>query len=107
MNYDVRINPLAEKDLDEIYENILLNDCKINAEKLIDKLIQKCLDLKKFPNRGHKLQELEYMEKKDYLEIHYKPYRIIYKIINRIVFIYCILDGRRDLKDLLNKRLLR
>lgn len=43
MNYDVRINPLAEKDLDEIYEYISFNDSKINAEKVIDKLIQNVL----------------------------------------------------------------
>jgi toxin ParE1/3/4 len=106
MNYEVRIISIAEKDLDDIYEYVAINDSINNAEKLIDKLIQKCLDLDRFPNRGHKLSEFEF-EKKDFLEIHYKTYRIIYKIFPKKVMIYGVLDGRRDLKDLLNKRLLR
>ena len=106
MNYEVRIISIAEKDLDDIYEYVAINDSIDNAEKLIDKLIQKCLDLDRLPNRGHKLSEFEF-EKKDFLEIHYKSYRIIYKIFPKTVMIYGVLDGRRDLKDLLNKRLLR
>ncbi|MEO8208951.1 MAG: type II toxin-antitoxin system RelE/ParE family toxin [bacterium] len=106
MKYEVRFIFDAEKDINEIYEYVASNDSKINAEKLIDKLIQKCSDLDRFPNRGYKLTELEYLEVKDYLEIHYKPYRIIYRIIERVVFVHCILDGRRNLNDLLHKRLL-
>ena len=110
MNCEVRIISIAEKDLDDIYEYVAINDSINNsinnAEKLIDKLIQKYLDLDKLPNRGHKFSEFEF-EKKGFLEIHYKSYRIIYKIFSKTVMIYGVLDGRRDLKDLLNKRLLR
>ncbi|HMQ68327.1 MAG TPA: type II toxin-antitoxin system RelE/ParE family toxin [Ignavibacteria bacterium] len=106
MNYEVRIISIAEKDLDDIYENVAKSDSINNAEKLYVKIIQICLDLNKLPNRGHILSEFEF-EKKDFLEIHYKTYRIIYKIFSKTVMIYGVLDRRRDLKDLLNKRLLR
>lgn len=98
---------MAKEDLFEIYRFVALNDSISNADKLIKNLKLRCLTLNELPNRGHKLPELEYLEGKDFLEIHYKPYRIIYAITENIVFIYCVLDGRRDLKDLLNKRLLR
>ncbi|HMQ70567.1 MAG TPA: type II toxin-antitoxin system RelE/ParE family toxin [Ignavibacteria bacterium] len=107
MKYDVQFTKDAENDIFGLYEYIKSNDSIDMAEKLIDRLIQKCSDLDIFPNRGHILPELEYLQRKDYLEIHYKSYRIIYRIIEKVVFVNCILDGRRDLNELLHKRLLR
>jgi toxin ParE1/3/4 len=43
----------------------------------------------------------------EYREVHYKPYRIIYRIHARTVIVYCVLDGRRDMQTLLQHRLLR
>ena len=57
--------------------------------------------------RGHVPPELDRMSVRDYLEIHYKPYRIIYQIFGNKVFIHCVLDGRRDMEDLLQRRLIR
>jgi toxin ParE1/3/4 len=42
-----------------------------------------------------------------YRQIHVKVYRIIYQTIGDDVFVHCILDGRRDIEDLLQERLLR
>jgi toxin ParE1/3/4 len=44
---------------------------------------------------------------REYREIHFKPYRIIYQIVGRKVFIHCVLDGRRALQEVLEHRLLR
>jgi hypothetical protein len=41
------------------------------------------------------------------LEIHFKPYRIIYQIVGRTVFVHCVLDGRRAVQEMLERRLLR
>jgi toxin ParE1/3/4 len=43
----------------------------------------------------------------EFREIHFKPYRIIYQIIDKRVFVHCVLDGRRDLQELLERRMLR
>jgi toxin ParE1/3/4 len=43
----------------------------------------------------------------EYREAHFKPYRIIYRVANQAVEIYCVLDGRRDMQSLLLRRLLR
>ena len=107
MQYKVNFVSDAEEDLFEIYRYIYLYDSEDNAEKLYSKLRAKCLLLKEFPERGHIPPELDLLEVSDFLEIRYKPYRIIYRIIKREVFIHCIIDGRRDIQKLLQERLLR
>ena len=52
-------------------------------------------------------KELRPLGISEYREAHYKPYRIIYRIMNRTVVIYCVVDGRRDMQSLLHLRLLR
>ena len=43
----------------------------------------------------------------DYREAHFKPYRIIYRVMGQQVIVYCVLDGRRDMQSLLLRRLMR
>jgi toxin ParE1/3/4 len=42
----------------------------------------------------------------DFREIFFKPYRILYEIREKTVFIQAVLDGRRNCEDLLQQRLL-
>jgi toxin ParE1/3/4 len=107
MRYKVNFVSEAEEDLFQIYKYVYLNDSEEKAEKLYLKLYDKCVLLQEFPDRGHIPPELNLLEISDFLEIHYKPYRIIYRIIKSDVFIFCILDGRRDTQKLLQERLLR
>jgi len=44
---------------------------------------------------------------KEYREIFFKPYRIIYRIIEKNVFVLLIVDGRRNMQELLQRRLLQ
>lgn len=107
MNFKVNIISDAEKDIFDIYNYVLINDSREKAEYLLSKLEETCLSLKKYPNRGHVPPELERVGIYTYKEIHFKPYRIIYEITEKIVFIHCVLDGRRSLQELLENRLLR
>lgn len=107
MKYKVDFLPASEEDLFGIYKFVRLNDSKSEAVKLFNKLFEKCLTLKNYPERGHCPPEMQLLEIYDYLEIHYKPYRIIYQVIGKQVFVHCILDGRRDMQKLLQERLLR
>jgi toxin ParE1/3/4 len=43
----------------------------------------------------------------EYREVHFKPYRVIYRVMKKAVVIYCVLDGRRDMQSLPHRRLLR
>lgn len=107
MKFKVNIVVDAEEDLFELYKYIYMNDSETSAEQLIEKLYKKCLSLQDFPRRGHVPPELNLLGVDEFLEIHYKTYRIIYRIIGKEVFIHCILDGRRDMQKLLQERLLR
>ncbi|MCH7939221.1 MAG: hypothetical protein IID13_05700 [Candidatus Marinimicrobia bacterium] len=50
---------------------------------------------------------MEFISVPDYLEVHYKPYRVIYQIVGKGAYVHCVLDGRRDMQSLLPERLLR
>ena len=41
-----------------------------------------------------------------YRQVFFKPYRIIYRALDRRCVIYLIADGRRDIQPLLTRRLL-
>ena len=103
----VNIVSSAEEDLFEIYQYVFFNDSEEKTEILYSKLYEKCLSLQEYPNRGHVPPELSLLGIDDFLELHYKPYRIIYQIIEKVVFIHCVLDGRRDMQKQLQERLMR
>lgn len=44
---------------------------------------------------------------REYREIFFKPYRIIYRMMGNNVYVLLIADGRRDMQTLLQRRLLR
>jgi len=104
--HTVNLTQEAEEDLLEIYKFVAVQDSFGNAENLFDNLFKRCVSLKDYPNRGHIPLELAGVSD-TYLEIHFKPYRIIYEVSGNNVFIHCVLDGRREMKKLLEERLLR
>ncbi len=107
MKYKVLIDIQAKQDLKEILIYVSLNDSISAANKLLDALENRCYKLEEFPERGHIPIELSDTGIKKYLEIHYKPYRIIYEIENNIIYIHSILDGRRNIQEILSDRILR
>lgn len=107
MKYPVFIIEDAEKDLSDIYRYVVLNDSIEKANKLLDNIEKTILSLESMPMRGHCPIELERIGVLEFREIFFKPYRIIYQVIQSSVYVHCVLDGRRDLQDLLQQRLLR
>ena len=107
MNFNVYIISDAEEDIFSIYQYVSVNDSIESAEYLLHKIEETCLSLSKYPNRGHVPPELERMGVYNYREIHFKPYRIIYEVIESNVFVHCALDGQRSLQELLEMRLLK
>lgn len=105
--YKILIDPKAKQDLKEIFIYIAANDNILKANKLLDSLENTLYKLEKIPERGHIPPELKQTGIKRYLEIHYKPYRIIYEVDNYNIYIHCILDGRRNIQEILSERLLR
>ena len=107
MMHRVLIIADAEEDILDIYRYVARNDSPATAKDLLEKLRQACESLSASPERGRVPPEFERIGVSEYREIHFKPYRVIYQVAKRQVFVYCVLDGRRDLKDLLERRLLR
>jgi toxin ParE1/3/4 len=107
MKYEVFITQDAEDDIFAIYDYIFRNDGENKASYVFQKLKETCHSLISFPDRGHTPPELERINVFNYKETHFKPYRIIYQIIENRVYIYCVFDGRRDLQEVLENRLFR
>ena len=107
MKYQVLVVAEAEEDIFDIYRYILRGDGRSRADYVLQKLQEACQRLAEMPRRGHNPPELERVGARGYREVHFKPYRIIYEIVGRKVFIHCVLDGRRAIQEILEHRLLR
>ena len=106
MPHQVLLTAGAESDLEEIYNYILDHDSKANADAILDQLITVAETLCSTPERGTYPKELALLGMHDYRQIFFKPYRLIYRIIEKQALIYVIADGRRDMESLLAHRLL-
>ena len=62
--------------------------------------------LERFPGRGSYPGELAAIGIKEYRQILFKSYRVIYRVSGSQVLIYLIVDGRRDMQAVLARRLL-
>lgn len=107
MNYKVLLTKNAEQDILNLYDYISWKDSKQNADYVYEKIKECCINLNYLPSKGHYPPELERIGITAYREIHFKTYRIIFHISEKNVIIHAILDGRRDIKDLLERRLIR
>lgn len=107
MKFIVLIDPQAKQDLKDLFNYVAINDGEIAANKLLDNIEKTIYKLEKLPGRGHIPPELRPTGIKNYLEIHFKPYRFIYEIENKEVYIHLVVDGRRNVQEILSDRLLR
>lgn len=83
------------------------NDSSENALYVIKEIEKIIRSLEAFPERGTVPNELSEIGVNDFRELFFKPYRIIYKPDKENVYIMLIVDGRRSLQTLLERRLLK
>jgi toxin ParE1/3/4 len=107
MTYSVNILEQAEQDIKDIYYYVAYTDSKEKALTLIGELERTCFKLESFPERGIVPHELNEIGVIDYVQVLCFNYRIIYQIEQQQVFIHAVLDGRRDMPSLLERRFLR
>ena len=105
--YSIFLISEAEDDLYDIFRHVSHYISVEKAEEIINGIEECCQSLTTFADRGHYPPELERIGIYEYKEVHYKKYRIIYRIINKEVYIYTIIDGRRDLASVLERKLFR
>jgi toxin ParE1/3/4 len=107
MKFTVHLVDDAEQDLFDIYQYVARNDTRTKADKLLENLESTILRLQTMPLRGHVPLELERVGVLEFREVLFKPYRIIYEVVKTQVYVHCVLDGRRNMQDLLQERILR
>lgn len=96
----------AELDLQELYDFVADHDSAAQAERLLDRIEILVADLATSPDRGTHPRELSALGIRDYRQVFFKPYRVIYRHTGAKVIIYLVADGRRDMGTLLARRLL-
>ncbi|MCX5769828.1 MAG: type II toxin-antitoxin system RelE/ParE family toxin [Candidatus Hydrogenedentes bacterium] len=106
MSLPVFLTNGAARDLEEIYDYVAQNDAPGKADRLVDQLEKVLTTLSVSPRRGAYPKELLALGIREYREVFFKPYRIIYRVIDNAVYILLIVDGRRDMQALLQRRLL-
>jgi len=106
MAFAVFLTNDAARDLDELYDYITLHDAPQKADYVLGQIQRAFSRLSKFTERGAHPKELLALGILEYREIFFKPYRIIYRVMDKNVYVLLIADGRRDMQTLLQRRLL-
>ena len=106
MGFAVSLTNDAARDLGEIYDYIALHDSPPKADYVLERIEEVFYSLSEFPERGVYPKELLKIGIQEYREMFFKPYRIIYRVMDKNVYILLIVDGRRDMQSLLQRRLL-
>ena len=106
MKYAVLLTRGAEQDLEAIVDYISEVDGPVRSSHVVDQF-NGCFErLSSMPERGSHPRELLSLGNKEYRQVFFKPYRIIYRIFGKTVVVYMVADSRRDLQSLLSRRLL-
>lgn len=106
MPFRVSVTEDAERDLEEIGEYIAENDSSGKAVYVLGKLQKTIEGLSNFPKRGSFSKELLDLGIRDFREVYFKPYRVVYKMAGDSVYVLLVADGRRDMRALLTQRLI-
>ena len=107
MSFAVLLTDDAAQDLSDLYDFISRHDAPEKADYVLTQIEGAFSSLSESPERGAYPKELLAVGIREYREIFFKPYRIIYRIIERNIYVLLIADGRRDMQTLLQWRLLR
>lgn len=105
MLYQILISENAALDLKDIYRYIKQVDGTNRAKHVIGQIKISLKSLSKNPQRGTYPNEMLDFGIREFREVFFKPYRIIYRVIDKQVYVILIADGRRDMNTLFQQRL--
>jgi len=97
---------VAERDLLGIVDFIAEDDPG-TALDIVRKIKSGTGKLSRSPGRGRIVPELLKHGISRYREIVIKPWRVIYRIEEKSVYVVSVIDGRRNVEDVLLARLLK
>lgn len=104
-NFQIIWAKVAEDDLKEIIR-FIARESPGNALKIFRKIMSRASSLYTAPERGRAVPELQSEGITIYRELIIPPWRIIYRISNEVVYVLSVLDARRNVEDILLKRLI-
>ena len=96
----------AVGDLDELIDYIALDSINSAIEQY-ENIKEATKGLIKFPESGRIIPELYEQNITKYREKIIPPWRIMYKKDQNIVYVMAIIDGRRNIEDVLMRRNIR
>jgi len=105
MSLDVLLTEDALRDLDSIYTYIAEHDGQERADHVLDRIAGVVAGLSDHALRGSIPKELAALGIREYRQVFFKPYRVIYRVVGRQAYVYLVADGRRDMQALLARRL--
>ncbi len=103
--YFIKWTAPAREDLNEIIDYISKTNL-LYAVKVLDKIEADVKNLHKSPKSYRLVPELEKYGYLAYREMIVDYWRILYKIEDELVYIMLVIDGRRNLEDILLKKIL-
>lgn len=106
MAFRVHLTHGATRDLEKLYDHISAHDSPERARYVLERIEKSFARLSGFPQRGTIPKELAAFGIREFREVFFKPYRLIYFIERKAVYVVLIADGRRDMRTLLQQRLL-
>ncbi len=104
--YQVDWATSADNDLKEIIGFISLENPG-NALKILQKIKEKASSLYTLPERGRIVPELQDQGISQYRELIIPPWRLIYRITKNEIYVLSVIDSRRNVEDILLKRLIQ
>jgi toxin ParE1/3/4 len=102
--YRILWAPTAIGDLNEILVFLATRDGPDAAALAYKKISRRIESLAKHPYRCRIAPELRDIGVSEYREILVYPYRVFFRVSGDLIGIVGVLDGRRDLEELLIKR---
>ena len=96
---------VAMRDLERLADR-LYEAAPMRAEKILDRILSRGESLAMVSHRGRTPPELRPIADRTWLEVIEAPWRILYRVVENTVEIHAVLDGRRDLRDILLERML-
>ena len=106
MSFHVKLTRDAVHDLEEIYDYIERRVSSARAQNVLEELEKVFESLSTHQSSGSFPTELHDIGIREYRELLFSPYRITYRVVDEVVYVLVIADGRLDMQTLLQRRLL-
>lgn len=105
--YSIRWSKTADDDLSAILDYVARSDGASRALAPYEDVRRHVSTLGSLPRRARVVPELGALGLDAFRELLVGPYRVCFRLDGRVVVLLAVLDGRRDLAELLVERALR